>query len=81
MFNLFGGFTRKSSFLIFLCILSIVRNACGLWGKICGNVEGKRIENKPREAGKNYLESLVCKISVRRKGVGEQISTDFTGWL
>lgn len=61
VFNLFWGFRN------FLCVLSIVENVYGMWGKVCGNVEGKRIENKSREAGKSYLESLVCQPPVRRE--------------
>lgn len=81
MFDLFGVF-RKSLFIIFLCVLCLVGPACGVWGKVCGNVEGKRIEKKPGEAGKSYPESLLSKSPVRRRGgVGERNLPDFPGSL
>ena len=59
--------------------MSIVGKIYGLWGKAGENME-KTIEKKLREAGKGYLESLVCKSPVRR-GCGSRILTDFAGSL
>lgn len=50
------------------------------WGKVGGNTEGKRVENKSREAVRNYLECLVHKSPVRREW-GRRVSTDFSGPL
>lgn len=38
-------------------------------------MEVKRIGNKSREAGKSYLENLVCKSSVRREWGAEFLLT------
>ena len=55
--------------------MSIVGKMYEVWGKAGENTE-KTIEKKLGEAGKSYLESLVCKSPVRR-GCGSRILTDF----